>query len=384
MATETVISAAFAPELLTKTGDLTKYEQLCAAEPSINWLGWCAKLYKKSHAIHTVATRLRGAKAFRDYLQTENITLAQAFKKVKTKKDADKYRVFDDFSTYCDGIKGYAPNVTWAYVQGAKSLADYCSCGLNDDDFAKHVTMPTITQLNEEYPPNEIILRILDAASPLMRGFILTMCDAGLEPVDATKLQKNMIFFDETPVRLEFKRKKTAKPITQFLGEHTAQLLKTLCADKTADDYVFTETFNEYRVTNMRQMYNKAVKRAGLNEKIPGHKFGKYHMKIFKKRWFTLAISAGVPEYVAQAMLGRKKYLDQYMALPLDQKREFAKKILRKVALYAQPEDEAEKRRILAETLGLPELTDAQMQAIKGVFMRALEQPKSKILQEID
>lgn len=259
-------------------------------------------------------------------------------------------------------------------------LADYCDCGISDDDFAKHVVMPTATQLNEEYPPNEKIQAIVNVSSPLLRGFILAMCDAGLEPVDAAKLQKNMLYFDEQPVRLEFKRKKTGKPITQFLSDHTAQLLKTLCANKANDDYVFTDSFNAYRVANMRQMYNRAVKRAGLNEKIAGHKFGKYHMKIYKKRWFTLAVASGVPEYVAQAMLGRKKYLDQYMALPLDQKREFAKKILRKVSIYSTPEDEAEKRRIAAETLGLPSLTAEQFAKLRGVLLRVLDMPQSQIL----
>lgn len=72
-------------------------------------------------------------------------------------------------------------------------------------------------------------------------------------------------------------------------------------------------TFDTTR--SIRSLYNEAAKRAGLNEKISGHRYGKYHFKIYKKRWFSEAIKAGVPEYIVMGMLGRKKYLDQYMAL---------------------------------------------------------------------
>jgi hypothetical protein len=65
----------------------------------------------------------------------------------------------------------------------------------------------------------------------------------------------------------------------------------------------------------LRAMYSRAVCAAGFRtivqtktgsygrvDKIDGHIFGKLHMKVFKKRWFSLAIASGVPEYIVQAM----------------------------------------------------------------------------------
>jgi hypothetical protein len=126
------------------------------------------------------------------------------------------------------------------------------------------------------------------------------------------------------------------------------------------------------------------LKRIGLGEKIDGVNISKYHFKIFKKRWFTMAITAGEPEYVAQAMLGRKKYLDQYMALPLDQKREFGKKILRKVAVYSTQADASERRRSLAETLGIPfeQITPEFEAKMRSALFRMLDLPQSPILNE--
>lgn len=384
-------SSAFVPELLRSTGDLSKYQQLVENETSIDWLGYCAKLYKKSHAINSVATRIKGTWVFREFLKRKNLTLADAYKQVKKAKHGAKYRLFDEFSTWCDGIKGYAPNVTWSHVMSAKSVADFCDCGISDDDFAKHVTMPTATSLdNEEYPPNEKIQAIVNVSSPLLRGFVLTMCDAGLEPVDAAKLQKNMIYFDEKPVRLEFRRKKTSKPVTAFISDTTAQLLKRLCTDKSDSDFVFTDSFTPYRVANMRQMYNRSIKRAGLaGEKVKvidaatgeakDHKFGKYHMKIYKKRFFTLAIAAGVPEFVVQGMLGRKKYLDQYMALPLDKKREFASRVLAQVSIYAEPQNKQVVRAQVAEVLGLENVDDKTLSTLKGLLQGFSKLPADKL-----
>lgn len=60
--------------------------------------------------------------------------------------------------------------------------------------------------------------------------------------------------------------------------------------------------------------------------KIDRHSSGKYHLKVYKKHWFTLVVVAGVPEYVAQGMLGRKQYLDQYLRLPLEKDKNLLEK----------------------------------------------------------
>lgn len=382
----------FTPDLLSQTGYREKYYQLLQLEPGINWLGFGAKVYKKNHRIASVTKRIEGSWAFREFLREnadkmqldkEKPLIETVFKRVKKAKDGAKYRVFDDFSTYCDSVKGYKPNTTWGYVASAKALAKYCDTGITNDGFKDHVTMPTATALDEEYPPNDVIMRILDASPPHLRTFLLYLADTGAEPIDAIRLHKDMIFFDETPTRIQFKRKKTSKPITQFINDFTANALKSQLAKNGENGFVFVTELKARSCGKFYRLYARKLEEIGLNEKLDDSKTSKYHFKIFKKRWFTMAISAGIPEYVAQGMLGRKKYLDQYMALPLDQKREFAKKILRKTSVYASKEDEAEKRRALAEALGLPDLSAEQMSIIRGVFMRVLEQPKSKIFDEI-
>ena len=94
----------------------------------------------------------------------------------------------------------------------------------------------------------------------------------------------------------------------------------------------------------------KMRQRRVILDKIDGHKFGKYHLKIFKKRWFSIAKSA-VDIYVAQAMLGRSEYLDQYDADPPEKRREAARKILKAVDIYAHAKSKEEKLIEAGETL---------------------------------
>lgn len=382
--------ARFTPELLKQTGDFVKYSQLEVLEPGINWLGYCAKLYKKSHKISSVAKHVNGAWCFSEYL-AENAEalkldltkplISQVFEQMTAATNSAKYKVLDEFSTYCDGIKGYRPNTTWSYVQNVKSLAKYCDTGITNDGFKDHVSMPAMTQLDEEYPPNDVILRILDACPPDLRRFLLYIIDTGAEPADAAKLNKDMISFDETPVRIQFKRKKTGKPITQFANSHTANALREqIKLTDSPQGFVFFKEPKQRSYSTFYDNYNEALKRVGMAEKIEGSNIGKYHFKIFKKRWFTMAITAGVPEFVAQGMLGRKKYLDQYMALPLEEKRDFAKKILRKVSIYSSEQDQAERRKNLSDMLGLEVTPDLEAK-LKAALFRLLDEPKSPILQ---
>jgi hypothetical protein len=160
--------------------------------------------------------------------------------------------------------------------------------------------------------------------------------------------------------------------------------------NKQADDYLFTDkAFTNYTLRSIRDGYNLAVAKAGfgklkriqtkagpkyrgLVEKIEGHKFGKYHLKIYKKRWLTLAISPEVQAYTAQAMLGRGAYLKQYYILPLEKRQEYARKILKAVNPYADKADKQETVKQLAQMLGLKadDLTDEKIAAIQGLLGR--------------
>jgi len=76
-------------------------------------------------------------------------------------------------------------------------------------------------------------------------------------------------------------------------------------------------------------------------------------------------------------MLGRKQYLDQYLAHPLTERQVFYKKIAKHVGLFESREDEETKRKQAAELLGLDDLSPEQVQKLKGILWRMLNAPEN-------
>lgn len=131
------------------------------------------------------------------------------------------------------------------------------------------------------------------------------------------------------------------------------------------------------------EQYAHVLKKAGLDDKIEGHRYRKFHLHIYRHRWFTKAINA-VPAYVAHAMLGRSQYLAQYLTHSLAERQAFYQKIAKHVSVHTREQDEDEKAKIAAEVLGLPSMSAEQFAQLRGVLLRALETPKSAIFQEIE
>lgn len=88
-----------------------------------------------------------------------------------------------------------------------------------------------------------------------------------------------------------------------------------------------------------------------------------------------------MPTYVAQAMLGRGAYLDEYYIQPLDKRQEFARKILKAVSMLVDKADKTEIANKTAEILGIdPSLLDEKKLAqLKDAFAVASQFAKLPI-----
>lgn len=352
----------------TKDHDITA----CKNKFTIDWLSWAAKIYRRSHSTNTITSYCKGVCAFREFLaQSHNKALCIVVNEIRA-NNALAYDLLDDFVTYCDAQRVFMPRTTINAFQAVIRLFAFLKIDL-DDNKLDDISLPRPSALADEYPPNQFLRLVVNsAASKTIRGYIETIIDAGFEPVDAAQLKVSWFKFDESPVRITKDREKTGQRLEGFISDGTAETIKQIIRleNKQPGDYIFASNFTGYTVKNLRDSYNLAVARAGFGEvikdtrngstryrariqKIEGHSFGKYHLKVLKKRWFTLAITAGVPEYVAQGMLGRKQYLDQYLRLPLEKKQEYAKKILKAVSIYSDKADKQEVIDQVAKSLGI-------------------------------
>lgn len=360
-------------------------------EKCIDWQAYAAKLYRTSNSISTVTNHCKGLCAFREMLKTKGKTLVQTIDEIKSQSNGLAYKLLDEFVTYCHSQRGFMPRTTNIFFFYVTKFLKFVEIELNDSKI-DDITLIRAGDLEDEYPTNEELRKILSCMTLNLHGYISTMCDTGFEPVDAAQLRVRDFHFDEEPARISKKREKTGKKLQGFLSKDTAEIVKQIIANgnKQADDFVFTDNFTPTTVKQLRERYNLALAKAGFGKlvrkkggsyyakivKIEGHKYGKYHLKVYKKRWFSLAMAAGVPEYVAQGMLGRKRYLDQYDRLPLAEKQAFAKKILKVVSVYADKISDEEKRKQAAQILGLGDLSEEQAQKLRQVLFRLLNEPE--------
>lgn len=385
---------------IRKDSNHRQFEVLLEAEPKIDLFGYAARLYAKSEATSTVTSYCQGINIFRESIAPK--TLAEVIDEMKTHQSANTqtngevYKLLADFGTYCRVYRHYGPRSTRAYVGAVRSILEYHEIEIDERKFKNKVNLPKVKKLREEYPPNEIIWKILNTMSLPIRAWTFTMIDGGLEPTDATQLKPKEIRFEENPVRIVIDRQKTGERIETFVNNYTADALKQVISLKKLgpDDYIFiTGEYTDAKVKQMRGAYNFAVAKAGFGkitydpktrqrqvilDKIDGHRFGKYHCKIHKKRWFSIATSV-VDDYVAHGMLGRGAYLDEYMAHPLEKRREFARKILKAVNIYSHAKSEEEKLVEAGEALGIGKLTPEQANKLREVFGLFMKMPQYKL-----
>jgi len=366
-------------------------------EARIDWLAFFARLYRISHSTDTIINYAVSMSVFREFI-AQSLPKQEVPKTIcdiidDAKADNEKaYKYLDDFVTWCDGAKQYKPRTTRMHFVNIKRLFAYVGVDLSKERL-RDITMPRAQEIADEYPSNEIIRRILAASSLTSRGFLQVILDTGLEPTDCAQLQVKDIRFSEDPARIEIEREKTGHKIECFISAETVGTLKTIISTKDLkeSDYLFCKSFKHYVTGQLRDRYNVALAKAGFGtvvrkgrtykarvEKIEGHSFGKYHLKVYKKRWFTIVTGAGVPEYVAQAMLGRHAYLMQYYRQPLEKRQEFAKKILAAVSVYADKQNKQEILQKAGQLLGLENVTEEQAMHLRGVLQDLMTLPKSK------
>jgi len=350
-------------------------EALMKAETCIDWETFFAKVYMLGSKTSTANLYGFHIDSFRQFLNEKTSKgLCDVLKPNGRLISGDEaIELLDDFASWLFG-KGLSAGSITNRMTGVKRLLRFMKIKVNGDDFADNVTLPKVQIIRDEIPTNSEIRLIMSFCSPRMRAFLLVLCDSGLSVADVAKLRVKDFRFSEKPVRIETIRMKTSQPIETFIADETSLLLKQLIEKEklNSEDHVFTKHYNSRSVDYIRSQYRIALKRASLGQKIEGHRYFRFHLHVFRKRWFTKAISAGVPDYIAHGMLGRKKYLSQYLVLRSDEKAAWYMKIAKHLSLY---ESKADKADVLAEAskiLGM-ELTEAKLQALKGLmgeFMR--------------
>ena len=359
------------------------YLQTCMqVMPCIDWLDFCAKMYRRNKKATTALMCCRAMCYFDEaYKATKKGKLNDKLAKVIAKQDVGQaLELIDSFVSYCDVNKQLLAGATSVHVRAIKRVLRYAGVKIDKDDFADKVVMPKSTSAIEEPPKDTEIRAILNYSSPRLRGAIMVLNDSGLGRSEVIRLRPKDFHFDEDPVRIITRRFKTGEYIETFCTKETANTVQQIISNKNLklDDYIFVKKLGKNAGDKFSETYIRALKKAGLDQKLEvrigdevrEHRYYKFHLHIYRKRWFTKAINV-VPAYVAHAMLGRKQYLDQYLAHPLNERQAFYKKIAKHVGIFETKADKAEVLAQASQILGV-ELTDEKLAQLRDTLNFAM------------
>jgi integrase len=131
-------------------------------------------------------------------------------------------------------------------------LLESCSIRPDDKKSKVKVSIPQAQDLADDYPDNKTIQQILNATSPAMRGFVMTLNDTGFEPIDASNLRVKD--FDEDPVRIAKNREKTGHKLEGFISKQTTDMINQIIKlkDKKPDAYIFLDHYGRYGTRILR------------------------------------------------------------------------------------------------------------------------------------
>jgi len=359
------------------------YIERCMQElPCIDWLDFCAKMYRRNHKVATATICAKSMYFFNLAYKARNTgtTLCNELAAITSKQDLNRaYELLDHFVGYCETTRQLQAGSTSVYVRGIRRVFRHMGVKIDSKEFADKVIMPKIKPARDEYPTDQQVRLILSCAGPRVRLFVNTVCETGLGRSEVVRLRPKDYRFDEDPVRIVTERHKTGEYIETFCTKETGEETKRFIASNNLqpDDYIFLKTIGKRGADKVAAQYAKVLAKAGLDEKIEGHKYRKFHLHVYRKRWFTKAINV-VPAYIAHAMLGRKQYLDQYLAHPLSDRQVFYKKIAKHVSVH---ESKADKAEVLAEASKIAgvDLTPEKLAALKNLVAQFERLPADKL-----
>ncbi|WP_331002218.1 tyrosine-type recombinase/integrase [Nitrososphaera sp.] len=365
--------------------------------PAIDWPSYCIKTSRRSKKATTALLGCRAMVYFSEVTPELNEILAQAI--ARRDKDTDLMQpqdckqimqLLDNFVSHCDA-KQLLPGTTIVRVNAIKQVLHYIGFRADSKDFRDKVAMPKKIDAIEEIPSDEQIRAILNFASPRLRAALFVMVDSGLGRSEVIRLRVKEFKFNEPVCRIETNRFKTGEYIETFCTSETANAVKQLIENKKLgpDDYVFVSKLGKQAADKFSAFYVKALKKAGLDQRleirvgneIKQHAYHKYHLHIYRKRWFTRAINV-VPAYVAHAMLGRKQYLDQYQVHNLAERQAFYQKIAKHVSVHESKADRQEVLQKASEMLGIAvdENTINALKTITANWRKLPELDKARLL----
>lgn len=363
-----------------------------ARPTKIDMDGWKEKVFRRSHSKGTVDIYTRGLDKFAGFLSERmpGYDLERAVTELQGRDpQLDVYKLLDRFvswavsQTDAEAVWGTGrpvmPRTVKRWLEGTKSFLRYHDVLIINEVYQTKVTEPMAQEIPDEVPDKATIRKILLSNMPLWaRAATAAMASSGMRIGECMQLTVGDIHFDETPARIHI-RAETTKATKSggrmardtFITNEAVDFLKQQISQRglNANDLVFypgklskgTRPDNEYRMTLYRWL-----PKLGLDEKIPGHRYGKIHAHVFRKFFRT---NAGKPMGVdaTEALMGHQGYLKTYVKLGMERMRTDYRTAIPALCVLSETSEEAQKKAAQIAAWKSVGLNDAQIEALQTI-----------------
>jgi len=221
-------------------------------------------------------------------------------------------------------IESKVPQAIRNYVSRARKYMKLCGgVKIDAEDYADYVVIPA--DENDEQPEpllkEELKLILENITNPRRRAMTMFMKDTRARILETMRVKKKYFDLTKNPITITLPKSivkgKTMKR-TVFLTRETSPGIRQLLKNLEPEDFVFTDSENEDTArSNEERAWNRLMKKLKFTERYASghlkkniHSIGSFNMTALKE-------ATKDPDY-AHGYGGHKRYLQQYIRLPLE------------------------------------------------------------------
>jgi len=281
-------------------------------------------------------------------------------------------------------IESKVPQAIRNYVSRTRKYMKLCGgVKIDTEDYVDYVVIPADENDEEPEPllKEELKLILENIPKPRRRAMVMFMKDTRARILETMRVKKKYFDLSKDPITIILPKSivkgKTMKR-TVFLTRETSPGIRQLLKNLEPEDFVFTDSENEDTArSNEERAWNRLMNKLKFTERYQSghlkkniHSIGSFNMTALKE-------ATKDPDY-AHGYGGHKRYLQQYIRLPLE----------RQIQLFRQAEpylsifedrivvEDNERLKIVEEKLEKYQMLDKLIENI--------EQPKlEKLLQNL-
>ena len=174
---------------------------------------------------------------------------------------------------------------------------------------------------------------------------------------EALKIRKKDLDFslERIMVRIRAEYTKTRTARTTFLSKECGEKIATYLDKLDNDDFVFSNSINEYKMRTEQMALSRALQVLGYNQKYSSNGFYKITSHSFRAYFFTAATRRHDENY-AHKMTGHGGYLMQYDRMTDEEKLQMYLELEPDLVVFDQTKNELEIERLKDDTESIAQL----------------------------